>query len=91
MKSQYFWPFLVLLGVLPVASLRTLKQPGGAQGTPKEALGGSICVLDVLWGTSGATLGLMTAPGAPFLFLLWLFLVHVLAFSLLFVRSPRFK
>ena len=66
-------------------------QPGGAQGTPKEVFGGSICVLDALWGTSGATLGLMTAPGAPCLFLLWLFLVHVLAFSLLFVRSPRFK
>ena len=34
-----------------------LGPPGGTQGSPKEALGGSIYVMNGLWGASGANLG----------------------------------
>ena len=40
--------------------------PGGAQQAAKEVLGGSICVLDGIWGVSGATLG---PHGSPVLLL----------------------
>ena len=56
--------------------------PGDAQGAPKEAFGGSICVLNGLWGVSGATL-------VPSLLLFGILLVHFSSFLCSFPLVSR--
>ena len=43
--------------------------PGGAQGAPKEALGGSIFVLDGLWGILAANLSARGPDYSPWGFI----------------------
>jgi len=60
----------------------SLGPPGDAQGAPKEAFGGSICVLSGLWGVSGATL-------VPSLLLFGILLVHFSSFLCSFPLVSR--
>jgi hypothetical protein len=57
MKNQWFWPLLVLLGVLPGAFLGALGADWGRPGGSQRGVWRLHLCLDALWGAFGATLG----------------------------------